>query len=100
MHERDPTARVARAMLALIAACTGKFQEAHALAAPLVDGDPGVTRDIALVAAGTAILAKLGFHVIASTGRASETDYLRGLGAADEGGHRPVIGRWEAVSRC
>jgi acrylyl-CoA reductase (NADPH) len=30
-----------------------------------------------------AILAKLGFHVIASTGRASETDYLRGLGAAE-----------------
>ncbi|EGP08600.1 putative quinone oxidoreductase [Bradyrhizobiaceae bacterium SG-6C] len=30
-----------------------------------------------------AILAKLGFHVIASTGRAAETDYLRGLGAAE-----------------
>jgi acrylyl-CoA reductase (NADPH) len=31
----------------------------------------------------TAILAKLGYHVIASTGRTSETDYLRGLGAAE-----------------
>jgi acrylyl-CoA reductase (NADPH) len=31
----------------------------------------------------TAILSKLGYHVIASTGRASETDYLRGLGAAE-----------------
>ncbi len=30
-----------------------------------------------------AILAKLGFHVIASTGRAAEADYLRGLGAAE-----------------
>ncbi|MAU62118.1 MDR family oxidoreductase [Parvibaculum sp.] len=28
-----------------------------------------------------AILAKLGYHVIASTGRASEADYLKGLGA-------------------
>ena len=31
----------------------------------------------------TAILAKLGYHVIASTGRASETAYLKGLGAAE-----------------
>jgi acrylyl-CoA reductase (NADPH) len=30
-----------------------------------------------------ALLAKLGWHVIASTGRTSETDYLRGLGAAE-----------------
>lgn len=30
-----------------------------------------------------ALLSKLGFHVIASTGRASEGDYLRGLGAAE-----------------
>jgi len=31
----------------------------------------------------TAILSKLGYHVIASTGRMSETDYLKGLGAAE-----------------
>ena len=31
----------------------------------------------------TAILAKLGYHVIASTGRTSETDYLKSLGAAE-----------------
>jgi acrylyl-CoA reductase (NADPH) len=31
----------------------------------------------------TAVLAKLGYHVIASTGRASETDYLKALGAAE-----------------
>jgi acrylyl-CoA reductase (NADPH) len=30
-----------------------------------------------------AILAKLGYHVIASTGRVQEADYLRGLGAAE-----------------
>jgi acrylyl-CoA reductase (NADPH) len=30
-----------------------------------------------------AILSKLGYHVMASTGRTSEADYLRGLGAAE-----------------
>jgi acrylyl-CoA reductase (NADPH) len=30
-----------------------------------------------------AVLSKLGYHVIASTGRASEADYLKGLGAAE-----------------
>src|SRR5690349_12793910 len=31
----------------------------------------------------TAVLSKLGYHVIASTGRASEADYLKGIGAAE-----------------
>jgi acrylyl-CoA reductase (NADPH) len=31
----------------------------------------------------TAVLAKLGYHVIASTGRTSEADYLKGLGATE-----------------
>ena len=31
----------------------------------------------------TAVLSKLGYHVIASTGRMSEADYLSGLGAAE-----------------
>ncbi len=31
----------------------------------------------------SAVLAKLGYHVIASTGRMSEADYLRGIGAAE-----------------
>jgi acrylyl-CoA reductase (NADPH) len=31
----------------------------------------------------TAVLSKLGYHVIASTGRMSETDYLKGLGATE-----------------
>jgi acrylyl-CoA reductase (NADPH) len=30
-----------------------------------------------------AVLSKLGYHVIASTGRVSETDYLKGLGATE-----------------
>lgn len=30
-----------------------------------------------------AVLSKLGYHVIASTGRSSEEDYLKGLGAAE-----------------
>src|SRR5690606_10712764 len=30
-----------------------------------------------------AVLSKLGYQVIASTGRTSETDYLKGLGAAE-----------------
>jgi acrylyl-CoA reductase (NADPH) len=30
-----------------------------------------------------AVLSKLGYHVIASTGRTSEADYLKGLGAAE-----------------
>ncbi|CAN5537348.1 MDR family oxidoreductase [soil metagenome] len=30
-----------------------------------------------------ALLSKLGYHVIASTGRTAESDYLRGLGAAE-----------------
>ena len=37
----------------------------------------------------TALLAKLGYHVIASTGRPSESDYLKGLGA------REIINRSE-----
>jgi acrylyl-CoA reductase (NADPH) len=31
----------------------------------------------------TAVLSRLGYHVIASTGRASEADYLKNLGAAE-----------------
>jgi acrylyl-CoA reductase (NADPH) len=31
----------------------------------------------------TAVLSKLGYHVIASTGRVAETDYLKSLGAAE-----------------
>jgi acrylyl-CoA reductase (NADPH) len=40
----------------------------------------------------TAILSKLGYHVIASTGRAAEADYLKHLGAAE------IIDRVELAS--
>ncbi|MEZ5818606.1 MAG: MDR family oxidoreductase [Hyphomicrobiaceae bacterium] len=44
----------------------------------LVTGAAGGVGSVAV-----AILAKLGHHVIASTGRASEADYLKGLGAKE-----------------
>lgn len=56
VHERDPTARTAKAMLALISVANGDLPEVHALAQPLMDPDhPGVTNDMATVAEGTAI---------------------------------------------
>lgn len=44
----------------------------------LVTGAAGGVGSVAI-----ALLAKLGYRVIASTGRAAEADYLKGLGAAD-----------------
>ena len=44
----------------------------------LVTGAAGGVGSVAI-----AILSKLGYRVIASTGRVSEADYLKGLGAAD-----------------
>jgi acrylyl-CoA reductase (NADPH) len=44
----------------------------------LVTGAAGGVGSVAV-----AILAKLGWHVIASTGRPAEADYLKGLGAAE-----------------
>lgn len=44
----------------------------------LVTGAAGGVGSVAI-----ALLSKLGYRVIASTGRASETDYLKGLGAAE-----------------
>lgn len=56
--------------------------EKHGLApkdgAVIVTGAAGGVGSVAV-----ALLSKLGFHVIASTGRAAEHDYLRGLGAAE-----------------
>src|SRR5213079_2238985 len=40
----------------------------------------------------TAVLSKLGFQVIASTGRLSEADYLKGLGAAEVSDRRELSG--------
>ncbi|MCA0318071.1 MAG: oxidoreductase [Proteobacteria bacterium] len=44
----------------------------------LVTGAAGGVGSVA-----TALLAKLGYHVVASTGRPQEADYLKGLGAAE-----------------
>jgi len=44
----------------------------------LVTGAAGGVGSVAI-----AVLSKLGYHVVASTGRASEADYLKGLGAHD-----------------
>ncbi len=44
----------------------------------LVTGAAGGVGSVAI-----ALLAKLGYHVIASTGRSEEEDYLKGLGAAE-----------------
>ena len=47
-------------------------------AASIVTGAAGGVGSVAI-----ALLAKLGYHVIASTGRPAEADYLKGLGAAE-----------------
>jgi len=64
------------AMLAVIAL------EKHGLSPAdgpvIVTGAAGGVGSVAI-----ALLARLGWHVVASTGRASETDYLKGLGAAE-----------------
>ena len=47
----------------------------------------------------TAVLSKLGFHVIASTGRMSEADYLRGLGAAEVIDRNELSGPAKALAK-
>jgi acrylyl-CoA reductase (NADPH) len=64
------------AMLAILA--LEQHEVAPAKGPVLVTGAAGGVGSIA-----TAILAKLGFHVIASTGRAGEHGYLKDLGAAE-----------------
>lgn len=64
------------AMLAVLA-----LEEHHVTPASgpvLVTGAAGGVGSVAV-----ALLAKLGYHVIASTGRAQEADYLRALGAGE-----------------
>jgi acrylyl-CoA reductase (NADPH) len=46
-----------------------------------------------------AILAKLGYAVTASTGRSSETDYLKGLGAADIIDRKELTGSPRALGK-
>jgi acrylyl-CoA reductase (NADPH) len=64
------------AMLAVLALEQHGLKPSHGPV--VVTGAAGGVGSVAI-----AILSKLGYHVIASTGRASETDYLRGLGAAE-----------------
>jgi acrylyl-CoA reductase (NADPH) len=64
------------AMLAVLALEKHGLAPAHG--AVVVSGAAGGVGSVA-----TAVLSKLGYHVIASTGRLSETEYLRGLGAAE-----------------
>ena len=44
-----------------------------------------------------AVLSKLGYHVIASTGRMSEADYLKGLGAAEVIDRARTVGAGQAA---
>ena len=64
------------AMLAVLALENHGLAPAHGPV--VVTGAAGGVGSVAI-----AILSKLGYHVMASTGRMSETDYLRGLGAAE-----------------
>ncbi|GJD35195.1 acrylyl-CoA reductase (NADPH) [Methylobacterium aerolatum] len=64
------------AMLALMALDAHGVKPADGPA--LVTGASGGVGSVAV-----ALLAKAGWHVIASTGRAEESDYLQGLGAAE-----------------
>jgi acrylyl-CoA reductase (NADPH) len=47
----------------------------------------------------TAVLAKLGYHVIASTGRMSETGYLKSLGAAEVIDRNELSGPAKALAK-
>ena len=47
----------------------------------------------------TAVLSKLGYHVIASTGRMSEADYLKGLGAAEVIDRNELAGPGQAAGQ-
>jgi acrylyl-CoA reductase (NADPH) len=64
------------AMLAVLALEQYGLKPSHGPV--VVTGAAGGVGSVAI-----AILSKLGYHVIASTGRASENDYLKGLGAAE-----------------
>jgi acrylyl-CoA reductase (NADPH) len=46
-----------------------------------------------------ALLAKLGYHVVASTGRSSEADYLKGLGAVEVIERKELVGTPRALAK-
>jgi hypothetical protein len=53
VHKEDPTARVAKAMLAFLALDRQELERASGLAQPIVLGDVGTTRDMAWVVLGS-----------------------------------------------
>jgi len=60
----------------------------------LVTGAAGGVGSVAI-----AILAKLGYQVVASTGRVAETDYLKGLGASEVIDRAELSGQARALGR-
>ena len=79
MTEREAMAIGTAGFTAML--CTMKLEQLGVLPASgdiLVTGASGGVGSVAI-----AILAKLGYRVVASTGRLGETDYLKSLGAAE-----------------
>jgi acrylyl-CoA reductase (NADPH) len=79
MSARDAMAIGTAGFTAMLAVLALEKQGIAAAAGPIVvTGAAGGVGSVA-----TAVLSKLGYHVIASTGRASEADYFKSLGAAE-----------------
>jgi acrylyl-CoA reductase (NADPH) len=79
MSARDAMAIGTAGFTAMLAVLALEKQGITPAAGPIVvTGAAGGVGSVA-----TAVLSKLGYHVIASTGRASEADYLKSLGAAE-----------------
>jgi acrylyl-CoA reductase (NADPH) len=79
MSARDAMAIGTAGFTAMLAVLALEKQGITPAAGPIVvTGAAGGVGSVA-----TAVLSKLGYHVIASTGRASEADYFKSLGAAE-----------------
>jgi acrylyl-CoA reductase (NADPH) len=79
MSARDAMAIGTAGFTAMLAVLALEKQGITPAAGPIVvTGAAGGVGSVA-----TAVLSKLGYHVIASTGRTAETDYLKSLGAAE-----------------
>jgi acrylyl-CoA reductase (NADPH) len=79
MSARDAMAMGTAGFTAMLAVMALEKQGVTPQSGPVVvTGAAGGVGSVA-----TAVLAKLGYHVIASTGRASEADYLKSIGATD-----------------
>ena len=79
MSARDAMAIGTAGFTAMLAVLALEKQGIKPNAGPIiVTGAAGGVGSVA-----TAVLSKLGYHIIASTGRAAEADYLKSLGAAE-----------------